>query len=117
MEGHSSVSEGLHQNLPKVSDVQVRESTPKGLWQAIPVPTAKWEQITTDLVTNLPESHGFIAVAVFVDILTKFVIFVLCRKEVNAMGYARLFFENVFKISGLPRAIISDRAPRFLSRF
>ena len=40
---------------------------PKGLRQAIPVPTAKWEQITTDLVTDLPESHGFSAVAVFVD--------------------------------------------------
>ena len=57
---------------------------PKGLWQAIPVPTTKWEQITTDLVTDLPESHGFTA---------------------------------VFKIPGLPRAIISDRDPRFLSKF
>ena len=52
---------------------------PKRLWQAIPVPTAKWEQITTDLVTDLPESHGYSAVAVFVDRLTKFIIFVPCQ--------------------------------------
>ena len=33
------------------------------------------------------------------------------------MGYTRLFLDNVFRISGIPRAIISDRDPRFLSRF
>ena len=96
---------------------KTENQAPKGLRQAIPVPTAKWEQITTDLVTDLPESHGFTAVAVFIDRLTKFAIFVPCRKELDAVGYARLFFEHVFRQSGLPRAIISDRDPRFLSRF
>ena len=90
---------------------------PKGLRQAIPIPTAKWEQITTDLVTDLPESHGFSAVAVFVDRLTKFVIFVPCQKELYVVGYARLLFDNVLRILGIPRAIISNRDPRFLSRF
>ena len=28
-----------------------------------------------------------------------------------------MFFDNVFRIAGIPRAIISDRDPRFLSRF
>ena len=90
---------------------------PKGLRQAIPIPTAKWEQITTGLVTDLLKSHGYTAVAVFVDRFTKFVIFVPCRKELNAVGYARLFFDHVFKIAGLPRAIISDRDAHFLSKF
>ena len=75
---------------------KTENQAPKGLRQVIPVPTAKWEQITTDLVTDLPESHGFTAVAVFVDRLTKFVIFVPCRKELDAVGYARLFFDHVF---------------------
>ena len=90
---------------------------PKRLRQVIPVPTAKWEQITTDLVMDLPELHGFTAVAVFVDRLTKFVIFVPCWKELNVVGYARLFFDDVFKPYGVPCAIISDRDPRFLSGF
>ena len=81
---------------PKCQMFKTENQAPKGLRQAIPVPTAKWEQITTDLVTDLPESHGFTAVAVFVDRLTKFVIFVPCRKELDAVGYARLFFDHVF---------------------
>ena len=103
------------ETCPKCQMFKTESQAPKGLWQAIPVLTAKWEQITTDLVTNLPESHGFTAIAVFVDHLTKFVIFVPCQKELDAVGYARLFFDHVFRQSGLPRAIISDRDPSFLS--
>ena len=102
---------------PKCQMFKLENQAPKGLRQAIPVPTAKWEQITTDLVTDLPESHGYSAVAVFVDRLTKFVIFVSCQKELDAVGYTRLFVDNVFRILGIPRAIISDRDPRFLSQF
>ena len=50
----------------------------KGLRQAIPLPTQKFEQLTTDLVTDLPESKGCTAVAVFVDRLTNFVKFIPC---------------------------------------
>ena len=50
----------------------------------------------TDLVSGLLESHGFIAIAVFVDLLTNFVKFVPCRKELDAIGYTRIFFDHIF---------------------
>ena len=89
----------------------------KGTMQPIPLPKFKWQQITTDLVTDLPESNGYTAVAVFVDRLTKMVKFVPCRKEITAVEYAQAFFSHVFRSFGCPEAIISDRDPRFLSRF
>ena len=57
---------------------------PAGQLQPLPVPTTKWDQVTTDLVTDLPVSKGFTAVAVFVDRLTKMVHFAPCTKEVTA---------------------------------
>ena len=36
-----------------------------GQLQPIPIPTRKWEQITTDLVTNLLPSKGYTAIAIF----------------------------------------------------
>ena len=42
-----------------------------GVLQPIPIPERAWQQITMDLVTNLPESKGKTAIAVFVDRLTK----------------------------------------------
>ena len=88
-----------------------------GPLQPIPIPTRKWEQITTDLVTDLPPSAGYTAIAVFVDRLTKMVHFAPCTKEISADQYAQLFVDNVFRLHGTPEVIISDRDPRFTSRF
>ena len=46
-----------------------------GLLQPLEIPSPKWPHVTTDLVTDLVESGGFIAIAVFVDKLTKMVHF------------------------------------------
>ena len=88
-----------------------------GLLQPLEIPTRKWAQVTTDLVTDLPESEGYTAIAVFVDRYTKMVHFAPCRKEVTAMEYAKLFVDHVFRLHGLPEVIISDRDPRFTSKF
>ena len=57
-----------------------------GVLQPIPLPERAWQQITTDLVTDLPESDGKTAVAVFVDRLTKMVHFFPCTKEITDVG-------------------------------
>ena len=88
-----------------------------GLLQPLEIPTRKWAHVTTDLVTDLPESGGFTAVAVFVDKLTKMVHFAGTNKEVTAMEYARIFVDTVFRLHGLPEVIISDRDPRFTGKF
>ena len=46
-----------------------------GPLQPILIPTKKWEQITTDLVAELPPSAGYITIVVFEDRLTKMVTF------------------------------------------
>ena len=88
-----------------------------GLLQPLEIPSRKWAQVTTDLVTDLPESEGYTAIAVFVDQYTKMVHFASCKKEVTAMEYAKLFVDHVFRLHGLPEVIISDRDPRFTSKF
>ena len=67
-----------------------------GLLQPIPPPSRKWEQVTTDLLTDLPLADGYTAVAVFVDRLTKMVHFAPCTKEITAPEYAQLFVDTVF---------------------
>ncbi|WP_461384568.1 integrase zinc binding domain-containing protein, partial [Devosia indica] len=89
----------------------------KGLLQPIPVADKKWDQITTDLVTDLPPVDGFDSIAVFVDRLTKMVKFIPCSKTIDAPGYARIFFDHIFRNHGIPSVIISDRDTRFTSKF
>ena len=88
-----------------------------GLLQPLEIPTKKWVHVTTDLVTDLPESDGYTATAVSVDKLTKMVHFAPCQKEADAMEYARIFVDTVFRLHGLPEVIISDRDPHFIGKF
>ena len=79
--------------------------------QPIPLLGRAWQQITTNLVIDLPESEGKTAVAIFVDHLTKMVHFFPCTKEITATKYTHLFVNQVFRLHGMPELIISDRNP------
>jgi transposase InsO family protein/translation initiation factor IF-1 len=91
---------------------------PLGLLQPLPVPTSKWEQITMDLITDLPVTKkGHDAVVTFVDRLTKMVHFAPTTKTAGAEAIANVFLSTWYKYHGLPRVIVSDRDRRFLSHF
>ena len=91
---------------------------PIGVLNPLPIPARKWEQTTTDLITQLPKtSRGHDAIAVFVDKLTKMVHIVPTVTKVTAPQFARLYFDNVVRLHGLQRSIVSDRDPRFTSKF
>ena len=88
-----------------------------GLLRPLEIPLGKWAHVTTNLVIDLPDSDGCMAVAVFVDKLTKMVHLAFCTKEVIAMEYVKLFVDHVFRLHGLPKVIISNRDPCFTSKF
>ena len=43
--------------------------------------------------------------------------FAPCTKEITAEGYSQLFIDMVFRHHGIPEVVISERDPRFISRF
>lgn len=73
--------------------------------------------VNMDFITDLPESLGFTSLLVIVDHdLTKGMVLVPCTKEVDALGTAQLYHDNVYRRFGLPQRIISDRGPQFASK-
>jgi hypothetical protein len=82
------------------------------------VATRPFQQVSVDLITDLPLSLGFDSVMVVVDHgLMKGVIILPCHKNVDAAGVAQLFFKNVFVRFGLHDHCISDQGPQFTSAF
>ena len=79
-----------------------------GLLKPLEIPSRKWAHVTTDLVTELPESNGFTAIVVFIDKLTRMVHLASCKKEVTTMEYAQILVDNVFRLHSLPEVIIPD---------
>jgi len=77
-----------------------------------------FQQISCDMITDLPLSSGFDSVLVMVDHgLTKGVIFIPCYKAIDTASIATLFFKHVFTRFGLHNKVISDRGPQFASAF
>ena len=79
-------------------------------------PSLPFSSISVDLITGLPNSHGFDLVMVMVDHgLSKGVIYCPCLKDIDAAGVAQLFFTHVFPQFGLHSKVILDHGPQFTS--
>ena len=80
-------------------------------------PDRPWQAITCDFITQLPVSSGFDAVFVVVDRFTKQAHFIPTTSNVDAAETADMFLRHVWKLHGVPRQVISDRGPQFVSKF
>ncbi|GBG72069.1 hypothetical protein CBR_g11003 [Chara braunii] len=92
---------------------------PYGLLQPLPIPEGRWQSISMDFIGPLrpPTPRGHDAILVVVDRFTKRARFVPCHYAMSAHEVANIVFDRVVRDHGLPLNIISDRDPRFTSRF
>nr|GEU49461.1 Gag protease polyprotein [Tanacetum cinerariifolium] len=71
-----------------------------------------------DFVTGLPQTkRRHDAIWVVVDRLTKSAHFLPIRKDYSVSRLAEIFQQEIIRLHGTPSAIVSDRDPRFASRF
>lgn len=89
-------------------------SLPPGKLQPLPIPDGKWDWVTVDFVTQLPETDsGHDAICVFCDKLTKMVHLVPTLTTVTAQQTAHMFVQQVWRLHGIPAYLVSDRGPQF----
>jgi hypothetical protein len=66
--------------------------------------------------TSLPlAAKGIDQLMVVVDCFSKMTRLIPCKSTDTARKIARLFSENIWRIHGLPKIVISDRDPKFVS--
>ena len=92
--------------------VKAERKKPFGLMQPLPVPQWKWENITMDFVYNFPRTrNGYGGVWVIIAH------FIPEREKYSLNKLVELFLIKIVKYHGVPVSIISDRDPRFTSKF
>ena len=98
--------------------VKVEHQVPTGLLNPLPIPQWKWDNITMDFVSGFPltqQKHD--SVCVIVDRLTKSAHFIPVRIDYSMDQLAELYVDEIVRLHGVPFSIVSDRDPRFTSRF
>ena len=94
-----------------------QQSTP-GLLMPLAIPEKVGDEWSTDTITGLPKTkRGHTAIQVYVERLTKLKRFAATHKTDDAPTMARDFVDVVVSKHGVPRAVVSDRDPRFTASF
>ena len=98
--------------------VKPERQRPGGLLKPLPVPEWKWEHITMDFLFGLPRTpSGYDGIWVIVDRLTKTARFLPVKATSTLDQLAKLYVDRVISQYGAPVSIVSDRDPRFTSKF
>lgn len=98
---------------------QVKGETVKspGLLQPLAIPQEPWRDIAMDFITGLPKSKGSEVIWVIVDRFSRYGHFLALSHPITAKGLAMVFFEQIYRLHGMPESIVSDRDSLFLSEF
>jgi hypothetical protein len=88
-----------------------------GLLQPLEVPSGAWQLISLDFVEGLPLSGSANCILVVIDSFTKYGHFIPLRHLFTVLSIAKAFMHNVYRLYGLPTAIISDRDRIFTNHF
>ena len=104
-------------SCPQCQIAKPRHHLPFGTIMPLQPPEEPWQDVSMDLIVHLPQSQTFNAIFVTVDRFSKMAHFVPTQTQINAPELAQLFLDNIVRLHGFPRSIVSDRDPRFLSHF
>jgi hypothetical protein len=89
-----------------------------GTLQPLPIPSWKWEDISMDFIVGLPNtSQKHDSIWVIINRLTKTAHFLPMHTTYSAKKYAEVYLDQIVRLHGVPKTIISDRGSQFIARF
>ena len=81
------------------------------------IPQGPWQEISIDIIGPLSKSNGMDAIVVIVNRFTKMICLKTTTTNVLSEAIAKIYRDDIWKLHGIPRRILSDRGPQFTSKF
>ena len=77
------------------------------------IPEKLWQHILVDFITKLLVLRGHNSILVVCDRFSKISHFMVTTEKTTAEDLARLFRDNIWKLHGLLKSVISDKGLQF----
>jgi hypothetical protein len=105
--------------------VTCQENKPRTTHQKTPLQpittdpqSGPFQLVAMDLITDLPELNGFNAILTIINHgCSKAAKFIPCMMNITGEGVAALYLQHLVPWFSIPRKIISDHNPQFVSHF
>ncbi|GJP71568.1 hypothetical protein CLOP_g2389 [Closterium sp. NIES-67] len=89
-----------------------------GLLQPLPIPEQPWQVVSLDFISGLPTTtSGHDAILVVIDKFSKMGHFIPTHTTARTEETAQLFVRYIISQHGIPTTLISNRDPKFTSKF
>ena len=81
------------------------------------IPQGPWQEISIDIIGPLPTSNGMDAIVIIVDRFTKMIHLKATMTNISSEEIAKIYRDNIWKLHGIPRKILSNRGLQFTPKF
>jgi hypothetical protein len=88
-----------------------------GKLHPLPIPTKPWDSIGMDFIGPFPESRGFNYLWVIICRMMSMVHLIPIHTKMKASELSWIYRREIVHLHGLPRSIVSDRDPKFMSKW
>jgi len=97
---------------------KIEHQRPTGMLIQLDIPVWKLDSISMNFVTHLPRTlRKHDSVWVIVDRLTKTTHLLPIDLRISMRKLAQIYIDEIVRLHGVPSSIVSNRDPRFTSRF
>ena len=81
------------------------------------IPKEPRQEISIDIIRQLPNSNGMDTILVIVDWFMKMIRLKAMTMNISSEGIAKIYRNEIWKLHGVPKTILSDWGLQFVSKF
>ena len=101
----------------KCQQNKVQHQRKAGELYPLEIPQGLWQEISIDIIGPLPKSNGMDTIVIIVDQFMKMIRLKATTTNILLKGIAKIYRDDIWKLHGISRKILSDRGPQFTSKF
>ena len=101
----------------KYQQNKVQHQKKAGELHPLKIPQEPWQEISIDIIRPLSRSNRMDTIVVIIDQFTKMIQLKAITTSISSEGIAKIYRDNIWKLHGVPKKILSDWGPQFPSRF